>query len=124
MDKVRLIDIARYLRVSKSTASLMIKKLIRRDLLRKSNEGLLLTSKGIKIYREIAWRHGITELALMKLGLPPEDACRVAKCIEFRIPYEQLKRIWAKLGYPTICTHNKEFVAKAGKSPVTCRPVD
>lgn len=119
----RVIDVAKVLGVSKSTASLMIKKLERQGLIEKVSSGVKLTSEGVKACLEIIWRHGVIEIALTKLGLSPKEACVVARNIELSIPKHIVEKLWHLLGRPAVCPHGGIIVTEEnGVRPVcTCR---
>ncbi|MEM4648456.1 MAG: metal-dependent transcriptional regulator [Nitrososphaerota archaeon] len=89
--------------VSKPTASLMVKKLRRAGYLEVEGEKIRLSEGGLKLVRELAWRHGVIEIALFELGLSREGACRIAWRIAQEIPAEDIERIWIRLGSPRSC---------------------
>ena len=119
----RVIDVAKVLGVSKSTASLMIKKLEKQGLIVKVSSGIKLTSEGVKTCLEIIWRHGVIEVALTRLGLSPEEACAVARNIELSIPKHIVEKLWHLLGRPAACPHGGIIVTEEnGVRPLcTCR---
>ncbi|OYT28890.1 MAG: hypothetical protein B6U94_08110 [Thermofilum sp. ex4484_79] len=108
-EKPRNMEIMKKLNVSKSTASLMLKKLERKDLVLKKKGYLELTKKGLTVIYELLWRHGVTELSLSKLGLEPEEACLVSRRIEMIIPFDVLIRIWEQMNKPLKCPLGIEF---------------
>ncbi|MCD6428413.1 MAG: metal-dependent transcriptional regulator [Desulfurococcales archaeon] len=119
----RVIDVAKVLGVSKSTASLMIKKLEKQGLITKVSRGVKLTSEGVKTCLEVIWRHGVIEVALTRLGLNPEEACAVARDIELSIPRRIIEKLWHLLGRPAFCPHGGVIITEGnGAKPVcTCR---
>jgi len=121
----RVIDIAKVLGVSKSTASLMIKKLRKYGLVEKVGNGFRLSDTGLEACLEILWRHGVIEVALTRLGLDPEEACEVAREVELSIPKHVLRKLWYLLGEPKECSHGGFATSKAelikSRSTCTCR---
>ena len=120
---VRVVDVAKVLGVSKSTASLMIKKLEKQGLIMKVSDGVKLTSEGVKTCLEVIWRHGVIEVALTRLGLSPEEACAIARNIELSIPKHIVEKLWHLLGKPAVCPHGEIIITEEdGVKPVcTCR---
>ncbi|MCS7132950.1 MAG: metal-dependent transcriptional regulator [Aigarchaeota archaeon] len=108
----RQFEIIRELKVDKSTASLMIKKLAKKGYLTAWRRGVALTEKGRRAVKEILWRHGVLENALVKLGVSFEEACAVTWEISGKIPREIMECIWVKLGKPDVCPcgHSYPFV--------------
>ena len=116
----RVIDVAKVLGVSKSTASLMIKKLETQGLIEKVGRNVRLTSNGIEVCLEVIWRHGVIESALTKLGLSVEEACSVARDIELNIPKHIIEKLWCLLGKPFTCPHGGLIVAEESHVRPTC----
>ena len=114
--------LAKTLGVAKPTVTLMLKKLVTQGLVKRVAGGYELTSEGIKLVKEIIWRHGVVEGALLKLGLSKDEACAVARLIELNIPMDSLQCIWRNLGCPRECPHGFKISASES-SPVTCRPL-
>ncbi|MEM2069005.1 MAG: metal-dependent transcriptional regulator [Nitrososphaerota archaeon] len=88
--------------VSKSTASLMIKKLRRIGLVCGSRK-LKLTSVGEDILIEKFWKHGVIENALHRLGIPLDESCRLSWRIEPLLSRELVEHIWKTLNEPSRC---------------------
>lgn len=99
----RQYEIIEDLGVSKPTASLMVKKLRRDGYLEVEGEKIRLSDGGVKLIRELVWKHGVIEWALFELGIPREGACRIAWRIIQEIPAEDVERIWMRLGSPRSC---------------------
>lgn len=116
----RVVDVAKALGVSKSTASLMIKKLVKWGLIERVGRGIRLTKEGIDLCLEIIWRHGVIESALTRLGLSVEEACHVARDIELSIPKHIVDKLWCLLGRPFRCPHGELIVAGSGRGRPTC----
>jgi DtxR family transcriptional regulator, Mn-dependent transcriptional regulator len=91
------------LRVSKSTASLMIKKLRNTGLVSGSSRKLKLTSKAEEILTEKLWKHGVIENALHYLGIPLEESCRISWRIEPLLSRKDVEYIWRRLNEPQKC---------------------
>ncbi|MEN2973965.1 MAG: metal-dependent transcriptional regulator [Candidatus Caldarchaeales archaeon] len=96
-------QIVEELKVSKSTASLMIKKLSRMGLVVKVGRRFRLTSYGEHLVVEKLWKHGVLEAALYSLGTPLRDSCRISWKIEDVFSREVVDDIWEKLGRPKSC---------------------
>ncbi len=111
--------IAEMLGVAKSTASLMMKKLMKYGLVEKAGRGYVLTKEGEDVVRNIIWRHLVVETALVSIGLSPNEACRAARLIELSLPEETVEKMWELLGKPTMCPHGNR-IADGFK---ICRPV-
>ncbi|MCS7125392.1 MAG: metal-dependent transcriptional regulator [Aigarchaeota archaeon] len=91
------------LKVSKSTASLMIKKLSDMGLVVSTGRRLRLTDKGEKVIAEKLWKHGVLENALYSLGTSLKDSCRISWKIENVFSTEVVEEIWENLGRPYEC---------------------
>ena len=95
--------------ISRPTASLMVKKLKQIGYLRVDGGKIRLSRVGMKLIRELVWKHGIIESALYELGLTREGACRIAWRIVQEIPVNDAERIWIKLGSPRSCPCGKQI---------------
>lgn len=104
--------------VSKSTASLMIKKLKKRGLVSESNRKFKLTSKGEEILLEKLWRHGVIEYALYTLGVPIEYSCKISWRMDPLLPREIVECIWNALDKPSRCPCGIELPEKPLKKPL------
>lgn len=102
-------QIVEELKVSKSTASLMVKKLSRRGLVTETGRRLRLTDKGERVVAEKLWRHCVLENALHFLGTSVKDSCRISWKIEHVFPTEVLEEIWERLGRPLECPCGIKF---------------
>lgn len=100
---VRQFEILRELKVGKSTASLMIKKLAKKGYLTMWKREIALAEKGRRAVKELLWKHGVIESALVRLGVSFEEACAVTWEISSKIPGEVVKCIWMRLGKPETC---------------------
>ena len=116
----RISDVARYLGVAKPTASLMLKKLMRFGLLRRVDSGYALTEEGLSICTDMFIKHTIIETALSRLGLDPDEACRLAREIEVLIPMDKALKIWEGMGKPERCPHSDPIKCSA-PPPASCR---
>ena len=116
--------LAEVLGVAKPTATLMLKKLITRGLVKRVEGGYELTDNGLKLVKEIIWRHGVVEGALLRLGLSKDEACMVARLVELNIPMDSLQCIWRNLGCPMECPHGLKISIDVDEPyPATCRPL-
>lgn len=100
---VRQFEVLNELKVDKSTASLMIKKLAKKGYLIVWRREIMLAEKGRRVIKEALWKHGVLENALVKLGVSSEEACALTWEISGKIPREIVKRIWIGLGKPDTC---------------------
>jgi len=105
----RQLEILEELNVTKSTASLMIKKLVNKGYMRLDGRKIMLAEKGRTAVKEILWRHGVIESALTKLGLSSIQACEVTWKIAQKIPRNIVESIWRKLGRPDCCPCGYRF---------------
>ncbi len=105
----RQYEIRAELNVAKPTASLMIKKLAEKGYVKLAEKKITLARKGEKMLQEILWKHGVIERALVKLGLPSEEACAVTWRIYQNIPRDTVESIWENLGKPNSCPCGYEF---------------
>lgn len=115
--------LAEVLGVAKPTVTLMLKKLTVRGLVKRVEGGYELTGEGLRLVKEIIWRHGVVEGALLKLGLSKDEACMVARLIELNIPMDSLQCIWRNLGCPMECPHGLKIGIDDESCSVTCRPL-
>ena len=115
--------IAGALGVAKPTVTLMLKKLVVQGLVKRVEGGYKLTDEGFRLVKEIIWRHGVVEGALLKLGLSKDEACMVARLIELSIPMDSLQCIWRNLGCPKRCPHGLKISINDRSNPATCRPL-
>lgn len=106
---VRQIEILQELRVDKSTASLMVKKLVKKGYLIVYKRQIVLAERGRRAIREILWRHGVLENVLVKLGISLREACAVTWDILDKIPKKMLEYVWARLGKPNTCPCGYHF---------------
>lgn len=103
--------------VSKSTASLMIKKLQSIGLVSGSRK-LKLTSKGEETLMEKIWKHGVIENALHHLGIPLEESCRLSWKVEPLLSRKIVEYIWKTLNEPSRCPCGIKLPDKALKKPL------
>ncbi len=102
-------DIMKKLGVSKPTTSLMIKKLVEKNLIVRKKDYIDLTQQGLITVLELLWRHGVIELSLDRLGLSPDEACHVSRTIELIMPFDTLVKIWQGMKKPLKCPLGVEF---------------
>jgi len=102
-------EVVKELRVSKPTASLMVKKLTKKKFVASSRKGVRLTERGRAAVAELLWRHGVIEAALSRLGVSAAEACKVTWEIELLLPGEVVEVIWRALGAPCVCPCGVRF---------------
>ncbi len=105
----RQFEVLNELKVDKSTASLMIKKLVKKGYLTLRKREIMLAERGRRAVKEILWKHGVLENALVKLGVSSEEACAVTWEISNKIPRETVECIWITLGKPDTCPCGYRF---------------
>lgn len=105
----RQFEVLNELHVDKSTASLMIKKLTKKGYLTTRRREIMLAEKGRRAIKEILWKHGVLENALVRLGVSSEEACAVTWEISNKIPKETVEYIWIRLGKPDTCPCGYRF---------------
>jgi len=112
----RQFEIRAELKVAKPTASLMMKKLAKKGYIKLVRNKIFLAEKGEKLVREIIWKHGVIEQALVNLGLSSEKACAITWKIAQTIPLDDVKCIWENLGMPDRCPCGYELPRIDGAS--------
>ncbi|HLD75499.1 MAG TPA: metal-dependent transcriptional regulator [Candidatus Norongarragalinales archaeon] len=102
-------DLARRLKVSKNTVSLMVQKLSIRKLLRHRPYGEVeLTPAGEKLAKNLTYRHRLIELFLTeKLGVPAEKVHQEACRLEHDFSKKSIQSIARMLDYPRVDPHGK-----------------
>ncbi len=119
-------ELAERLNLSKPTVSLTLKKLAEKGLVTYCRRGVVrLSPRGLVVACELVWRHGVIEVAFVKLGLTPKEACKVAKMIQYKLPRDVVESMWRNLGRPCKCPHGLEFPTPSNfgkvKRGVVCR---
>lgn len=80
-EKVKSIDVANYLKFSRATVSIVLKKLEKEGCLFTEKKYLHLTNKGLKIAKQIYERHEYIANLLIKLGVDKKtayiDSCKI-----------------------------------------------
>ena len=93
-EKCRVIDIARYLDVTKASASIAVKKLEDGELVIRENSSLLLTEKGKTIAEQVYEKGSFLEEWLIKIGVDEgtakEDACAIEHVLSEK-SYKKMK---------------------------------
>ncbi|MBE5959546.1 MAG: metal-dependent transcriptional regulator [Lachnospiraceae bacterium] len=92
-EKCRVIDIARYLNVTKASASIAVKKLENAELIMKENNNLLLTEEGKKIAEQIYEKGSFLQEWLIKMGVDEETAKEDACAIEHVLSEKTYKKM-------------------------------
>ena len=91
--KCRVIDIARYLNVTKASASIAVKKLENAELIMKENNNLLLTKQGEEIAEQIYEKGSFLEEWLKNMGIDEETAKEDACAIEHVLSDKTFKKM-------------------------------
>jgi Mn-dependent DtxR family transcriptional regulator len=92
-EKCRVIDIARYLNVTKASASIAVKKLENAELIMKENNNLWLTEQGKEIAEQIYEKGSFLEECLIKMGIDEETAKEDACAIEHVLSEKTYKKM-------------------------------
>ncbi|MCR5835124.1 MAG: metal-dependent transcriptional regulator [Lachnospiraceae bacterium] len=92
-EKCRVIDIARYLNVTKASASIAVKKLENAELIMKENNNLWLTEQGKEIAEQIYEKGSFLEEWLIKMGIDEETAKEDACAIEHVLSEKTYKKM-------------------------------
>ncbi len=100
------IDIASALNLSKSTVSLLLKKLQEEGYVEKSKYGKIsLTEKGEKIAKELVFKHRVVETFLDRIGVT--DIHKKACALEHSFDNETIEKLYLFLGKPSKDPHGK-----------------
>ncbi len=118
--EARTSDVAKYLGVARPTASLMLKKLMNSGLLERVESGYKLSDEGLSICMNMFIKHTIIETALNRLGLDPDESCRLAREIEVLMPMDKALKIWEGMGKPERCPHSDPIRCTV-LPPASCR---
>ncbi len=107
----RFSDIAKLLKVSVSTTSIMCRRLEGKGLLSvRDNVGVKLTDKGFRVLAEYLWKAAIMEIILYRVGLGLEHCKAVASKLVENLDMASAERIYEALGKPKLCPHNKPII--------------
>lgn len=109
--RVRIIDIARYLRLARSTVSERVKDLeVAKFIKSNRNEGIVLAKKGLLLARHLTYKHRLIEVFLHKiLGIEPKKVHVEAHKLEHAFSAEVINRLAKFLGNPATDPHGKKI---------------
>ena len=107
--KVRSIDLAKYLSISKASVSEMLSKLSKHKLISIKPYGpLKLTKKGFIEGKQLTYKHRIIELFLSRiLGLKLSQVHNEANKIEHALSDLAVKKMSLIMKNPAYCPHGK-----------------
>ena len=104
---LRIVDIARYLGLSKSTVSERLQELAAQKLISHPRYGALqLTRRGHTIAKKLTHKHRVVEVFLHKiLGIPSDEVHEEAHKLEHALSDKVIKKLDAFLGHPKTDPH-------------------
>jgi DtxR family Mn-dependent transcriptional regulator len=108
-DPVRAIDIARYLRLSRSTVSERLQKLAKEKMIvYPKYANLKFTKKGFDIAKNLTYKHRVIEVFLeRKLGISSKEVHSEAHRLEHAMSDKVIKKLHHFLGKPQKDPHGK-----------------
>ena len=110
--RVRIIDIARYMDLARSTVSERVQDLKKANFIKSSQneEGIVLSRKGLLLARQLTYKHRLIEVFLHKiLGLNAKKVHAEAHKLEHAFSNEVIARLAKFLGNPTKDPHGKKI---------------
>ena len=111
--RVRIIDIARYLRLARSTVSERVQDLKNANFIKsgQSEEGIVLSKKGLLLARQLTYKHRLIEVFLHKvLRMDAKKVHEEAHKLEHAFSDEVTVRLAKFLGNPTRDPHGKKII--------------
>lgn len=103
---VRTTAIASFLNVSPSTASMKLRRLASKGLvLLRPGRGASLSRRGLEELTRRVWKEALLEVALVRMGLPLEEASREACRLASRLSDKAAAMLCNALGHPRRCPH-------------------
>ncbi len=109
--RVRIIDIARYLNLARSTVSERVHDLERARLIRSDRSGgIILTAHGKKRAAKLTYKHRLIEVFLHQiLDVPSEKVHDEAHKLEHAFSDDVIERLARFLGNPKVDPHGKKI---------------
>jgi DtxR family Mn-dependent transcriptional regulator len=112
--RVRVIDIARYLRLARSTVSERVRDLKNASFIKSSQneEGIVLSKKGLLLARKLTYKHRLIEVFLHKvLHMDVKKVHVEAHKLEHAFSDEVIARLAKFLGNPTRDPHGAKITS-------------
>lgn len=109
--RVRAIDIARYLRLARSTVSERVQDLKNANFIKlNQDEGIVLSRKGLVLARQLTYKHRLIEVFLHKtLGIDAKKVHAEAHKLEHAFSNEVISRLAKFLGHPSTDPHGEKI---------------
>jgi DtxR family Mn-dependent transcriptional regulator len=109
--QVRIIDIAHYLHLARSTVSERIHDLEHARLIKTGRSGgIIFTAQGQKLGEQLTYKHRLIEVFLFKtLGVDPKKVHAEAHKLEHAFSEDVVKRLAKFLGNPSTDPHGKKI---------------
>ncbi len=110
--RVRVIDIARYLRLARSTVSERVQDLKNANFIKcsQNEEGIVLSKKGLLLAQKLTYKHRLIEVFLHKiLGIDPKKVHVEAHKLEHAFSDKVIARLAKFLGNPTRDPHGEKI---------------
>lgn len=108
---VRIIDIARNLKLARSTVSERVRDLKNANFIKPSqNDGIVLSKKGLALARQLTYKHRLIEVFLHKiLHIDSKKVHAEAHKLEHAFSDEVIARLAKWLGNPTRGPHGEKI---------------
>ncbi len=105
---IKLTRLSKTLGVKPSTAYILVKKLTKSGMVKRSIDGLIeATAAGRKEAEGIKFRHRVMETLLARNGVDLKEACSECDKLDFVISDRTAAEIFEKLHKPGVCPHGK-----------------
>lgn len=113
-DAIRATDIAKHLKLSKSTVSERLQELAAQKLVNTQKYGAIsLTKKGRAIAENLTRKHRLIEVFLIEvLGMKPSEVHEEAHALEHALSDKVAARLESLLGSPSLDPHGKRIPKK------------
>ncbi len=108
---VRIIDIARYLKLARSTVSERVRDLEKTRLIKTDRSGgINLTKQGMTLAEKLTYKHRLIEVFLhVVLGMDTKKVHAEAHALEHAFSDEVISHLAKFLGNPTMDPHGKRI---------------